>query len=246
MEITRVCFVCCWQMGRGRTTTGTVIACLVKLRCDHGRPLRMQVLSGETVDRDSGSSSGEEGNNETPDMDAISPREDVRLERSRSLASFVMDDIPIVRKITRLLENGVESREALDAVIDRCAAMQNLRKAVLHYRKSFNQQNLEHHTRRAALSRGVEYLERYFMLIALASYLGGEAFDGYCQPGLSGTTFKAWIRQRPEVRQMKWSMRLRPARVFTIPVRVLAVTSSVLYVVARLGVLNYLDVFRRK
>ena len=37
-------FVFNCQMGRGRTTTGTVIACLVKLRIDYGRPLRFPFI----------------------------------------------------------------------------------------------------------------------------------------------------------------------------------------------------------
>jgi hypothetical protein len=141
-----------------------------------------------------------------------------RIEDQNCIAGFVMDDIPIVRKITRLLDNGAECREALDAVIDYCAAMQNLRQAVLHYRRAFNDQKLEHHARRAALNRGVEYLERYLMLIGFAAYLNSDSFTGYCEGG-SGTTFKAWLHRHPEVRQMKWSMRLRPTRVFTINVR---------------------------
>lgn len=200
-------------MGRGRTTTGMVIACLVLLRCENGMPLRMPGSLSPTVETDSGSSSGEEVNG---DMQVGSPAN--RVARQGSVAGFVMDDIPIVRKITRLLENGAECREALDAVIDHCAAMQNLRQAVLHYRRAFNQQNLEHHARRAALERGVEYLERYMMLIAFSAYLGSNAFDGYCLGDSSGTPFKTWLHRHPEVRQMKWSMRLRPTRVFTINV----------------------------
>ncbi|KAJ7298358.1 hypothetical protein O6H91_03G019600 [Diphasiastrum complanatum] len=203
------------QMGRGRTTTGTVIACLVKLRCEYGRPIRMPLSVAENSEPDSGCSSGEEGNGETN----IYSREDEspKIERQRSASGFVMDDIPIVRKVTRLLENAAEARGALDAVIDHCAAMQNLRQAVLQYRKVFNQQNLEGHVRRAALNRGVEYLERYFMLIAFSSYLASEAFDGYCHSGYSGMPFKVWLHQRPEVRQMRRSMRLRPAQVFALP-----------------------------
>ncbi|KAG6550760.1 hypothetical protein Mapa_007664 [Marchantia paleacea] len=208
-------FVFNCQMGRGRTTTGTVIACLVQLRCQFGRPLRMVKSIRESSAGDGGSSSGDETGNDSP-IGSPTVIRVPKVDRQRTVGGFVLDDIPIVRKITRLLENGVECREALDAVIDLCAAMQNLRQAVLQYRRAFNQQNLEPHVRRAALNRGVEYLERYFMLIAFSAYLGSPAFDGYCQNGSSGISFKQWLRQRPEVRQMKWSMRLRPARVFTI------------------------------
>lgn len=198
-------------MGRGRTTTGMVIACLVLLRCENG-PLRALDLPSHRVEAENGSgSSGEEVNR---DMVVGSPAN--RIEEKSSIAGFVMDDIPIVRKITRLLDNGAECREALDGVIDHCASMQNLRQAVLLYRRAFNDQKLEHYARRAALNRGIEYLERYLMLIAFAAYLNSDSFNGYCQ-GDSGS-FKAWLHRHPEVRQMKWSMRLRPTRVFTINV----------------------------
>lgn len=206
-------FVFNCQMGRGRTTTGTVIACLVKLRCDFGRPVRLQTPPIEASDDDTGSSSGDEGGKDT----GSNMTDDTAIERQNSLTGFVMDDIPLIRKITRLLGNGVEKRASLDAVIDRCAMMQNLRQAILQYKKVFNNQNLEHHRRRAALNRGAEYLERYFMLIAFIAYLGSEAFDGFCTPGCVGTTFKAWLHKTPEIQEMKWSIRLRPAQVFAIP-----------------------------
>ncbi|KAG0594286.1 hypothetical protein M758_UG064500 [Ceratodon purpureus] len=202
-------FVFNCQMGRGRTTTGMVIACLVLLRCENGE-LRAPGLTSHRLEVESGSSSGEEVNS---DMHVGSPAN--RIEDQNCIAGFVMDDIPIVRKITRLLDIGAECREALDAVIDYCDAMQNLRQAVLHYRRAFNDQKLEHHARRAALNRGIEYLERYLMLIGFAAYLNSDSFTGYCEGG-SGTSFKAWLHRHPEVRQLKWSMRLRPTRVFTI------------------------------
>lgn len=137
---------------------------------------------------------------------------------------FSMDDVAIVRKITRLLERGAECRQVLDTVIDRCAAMQNIRQAILRYRRAFNHQDENARVRERALSRGMEYLERYYMLIVFTAYLDSDSFRPGPQWGPQGgaggaeaLTFKAWIRRRPEIRQMKWSMRLRPARLFTIP-----------------------------
>ncbi|XP_024527697.1 paladin isoform X2 [Selaginella moellendorffii] len=202
-------FVFNCQMGRGRTTTGTVIACLVKLRCDYGKPFRLpSALPGSSVDGGS-DSSGEENGEAGDEHLTFKP---AKLERCKSTSVLVMDDISIVRRLTRLLEDGVACREALDDVIDRCAALQNLRQAILQYRKSFNQQNLESPGRRAALNRGVEYLERYCMMIAFASYLGSEAFSE-----TQRLPFKVWLNKRPEIKQMKWSMRLRPARFFAVP-----------------------------
>lgn len=188
-----------FQMGRGRTTTGTVIACLLKLRIEYGRPIRLLHDNMSHEDMDGNTSSGEETTKEESH-------------------AFGMNDILLLWKITRLFDNGVECREALDAIIDRCSALQNIRQAVLHYRKLFNQQHVEQRVRTVALNRGAEYLEWYFRLIAFAAYLGSEAFDGFCGQGGSKMTFKNWLHQRPEVQAMKWSIRLRPGRFFTVPV----------------------------
>ncbi|KAJ7977775.1 Paladin [Quillaja saponaria] len=206
-------FVFNCQMGRGRTTTGTVIACLLKLRIDYGRPIK--VLTDDVVHEevDGDSSSGDEtGGNVT----VSTSRSGIRTEEEQGRV-FGINDILLLWKITRLFDNGVECREALDAIIDRCSALQNIRQAVLQYRKVFNQQHVEPRVRRVALNRGAEYLERYFRLIAFAAYLGSEAFDGFCEQGQSKMTFKNWLHQRPEVQAMKWSIRLRPGRFLTVP-----------------------------
>ncbi|KAH9319094.1 hypothetical protein KI387_020863 [Taxus chinensis] len=209
-------FVFNCQMGRGRTTTGTVIACLVKIRLDYGKPLRLPSAHTTTSESDNGFTSGEEAGNESCDTTAGSP--EAKKGHQELFPSFGIDDILLIRKITTLFDNGVECREALDAVIDCCAALQNIRRAVLHYRRMFNQQYMEPRERRVALNRGAEYLERYFMLIAFAAYIGSEAFDGFCESGSPKIPFKTWLHRRAEIQEMKWSIRLRPARFFAIPV----------------------------
>lgn len=203
------------QMGIGRTTTGTVIACLLKLRIDYGRPIRVVVddLAHKKVDSCSDSED---------QMSASTSIPEKIMNRENSGHSFGINDILLLWKITRLFDNGVECREALDSIIDRCSALQNIRQAVLQYRQLFNQQHVEPRERRVALNRGAEYLERYFRLIAFAAYLGSEAFDGFCGQGESRMTFKSWLHQRPEVQAMKWSIRLRPGRFFTVPVKLLS------------------------
>ncbi|XP_061366227.1 glucose-1-phosphate adenylyltransferase large subunit 2, chloroplastic-like [Gastrolobium bilobum] len=200
-------------MGRGRTTTGTVIACLVKLRIDYGRPIK--ILGDVTREEsDGGFSSGDEATGYVTVLTSNTSQIETDEKQNRV---FGINDILLLWKITTLFDNGVECREALDAIIDRCSALQNIRQAVLQYRKVFNQQHVEPRVRRVALNRGAEYLERYFRLIAFAAYLGSEAFDGFCGQGESKMTFKVWLHQRPEVQAMKRSIRLRPGRFFTIP-----------------------------
>uniref|UniRef100_A0A1D1Y2D0 Paladin n=1 Tax=Anthurium amnicola TaxID=1678845 RepID=A0A1D1Y2D0_9ARAE len=204
-------FVFNCQMGRGRTTTGTVIACLLKLRIDHGRPIRIQHENEFHEELDPGSSSGEEVPGDNVSLVLPGHKESHR--------SFGINDIPFLRKITRLFDNAIECREVLDSIIDRCSALQNIRQAVLRYRKVFNQQHVEPRERRVALNRGAEYLERYFRLIAFSAYLGSEAFDGFCGQGETKIKFKTWLHRRQEVQAMKWSIRLRPGRFFTFPER---------------------------
>ncbi|KAJ3698159.1 hypothetical protein LUZ61_001864 [Rhynchospora tenuis] len=218
-------FVFNCQMGRGRTTTGTVIACLLKLRIDHGRPIRIEMTDDfQPEESDAkGSSGGEETihRNEDEESDTGSPNSRLSPQKHSSLRSrhhpFGIDDILLLRKITRLFDNGIECRQVLDAIINRCSAMQNIREAVLQYQKVINQQNLEPRVRRVALSRGAEYLERYVKLIAFSAYLGSDAFDGFCGQGKKKVSFKTWLHQRPEIQEMKWSIRLRPGRFFTLP-----------------------------
>lgn len=202
-------------MGRGRTTTGTVIACLLKLRIDYGRPLRMQLGHVSHEEMDSSSSSDEDAGNRNAESTSKRTNKGSGKEFHHA---FGINDILLLRKITRLFENGVECREVLDHLIDRCSAMQNIRKAVLYHRKVFNQQHVEPRVRRIALNRGAECLERYFCFIAFAAYLGSEAFNGFCGQGESRITFKTWLHQRPEVQAMKKSIRQRPGQFFTVPV----------------------------
>ncbi|KAJ8573646.1 hypothetical protein K7X08_010157 [Anisodus acutangulus] len=194
-------FVFNCQMGIGRTTTGTVTACLLKLRIDCGRPIRV-LHDASNLDLGGGMSSDDESEGQ-----AHPPASLVLKSRPQTHTNdaFGINDILLLCKITRVFDNGVECREALDAIIDRCSALQNIRQAVLQYRKLFNQQHNEPRERKVALNRGAEYLERYF------------PFDGFCRQGESRMTFKDWLHQRLEVQAMKWSIRLRPGRFFTIP-----------------------------
>ncbi|EPS73348.1 hypothetical protein M569_01409, partial [Genlisea aurea] len=203
-------FVFNCQMGIGRTTTGTVIACLLKLRIDCGRPI--QVIADDCTPKELSSCC---------DTDKTYPRLLPLPEKSSAVEScddsFGINDILLLSKITRLFDNGVACREVLDYVIDRCSALQNIRQAVLQYRQLYNQQHVEPRERRVALNRGAEYLERYSRLIAFAAYLGSEAFDCFCGQGESRITFKDWLHQKREVQSMKWSIRLRPGQFLTVP-----------------------------
>ncbi|KAG0479706.1 hypothetical protein HPP92_010564 [Vanilla planifolia] len=125
-------FVFNCQMGRGRTTTGTVIACLLKLRIDNGRPIKMQLEDVSYGESDGNSSMDDVGLGDNAYSVPYASKSTCGEEIHRA---FGIDDILLLRKITRLFDNGVDCRKVLDAVIDRCSALQNIRQAVLQYRK---------------------------------------------------------------------------------------------------------------
>ncbi|GJN24153.1 hypothetical protein PR202_gb11875 [Eleusine coracana subsp. coracana] len=179
------------------------------------RPIRIPACqNSQEDDNDDGYSSGAETMDHNGHMNSESWKPRTLTKLSSGLG---INDILLLRKITRLFDNGIECRQTLDAVIDRCSALQNIRQAVLQYTKVINQQHVEPRVRRVALNRGAEYLERYLKLIAFSAYLGSEAFDGFCGQGEATISFKGWLQQRPEIQTMKWSIRLRPGRFFTVP-----------------------------
>src|SRR6266498_241010 len=98
-------------MGRGRTTTGTVIACLLKLRIDHGRPIRIPACQNNHEDaNDAGYSRGVETTNHGHlNSESWKSRTLTKLH-----SGFGINDILLLRKITRLFDNGIECRQTLD------------------------------------------------------------------------------------------------------------------------------------
>eukprot|EP00963_Diacronema_lutheri_P007046 scaffold625_cov324-Pavlova_lutheri.AAC.80 len=154
------CFVFNCQMGRGRTTTGMVIACLVQARemRDAGMVLPFHATSVAEV---------------RTEMEALKAGE-----------------FGVVRSLLRVLDSGNEGKLMLDAVIDACDAMQNLRESILNYRSSILTARGEDR-RNLALGRTLEYLQRYYVLVAFSSYVLSSQYKKL--------SFEEWMQSRPEL-----------------------------------------------
>ena len=178
-------------MGRGRTTTAMVIASLVRLRLRgslDGLP-PLPVALPATLEDD-----------------------DLALRRG---------DYAVIRALLRVVDGGKEAKHTVDEarlaplaadaslansecrlalqVIDRCAHMQNLREAILTYRRALGQE-LDEKQRAAALQRGVEYLERYWTLCAFAAYIHDPAWTA--ASSTLGGGFQTWMSRRPELQSV--------------------------------------------
>lgn len=170
------------QMGRGRTTTGMCIASMVLLRKSLGRlapPPSPPAPDG------------------VPawwcyvpeDLPAVSPR----MSSAENLKNGMF---LVIRSLLRVLENGREAKVALDLILDACAAMQNLREAIANYRNRIFQERNEMR-RQSILQVCLEYLDRYYSLIAFSAYLDDPAFN---LGRKNHVPFSEWVRARPELK----------------------------------------------
>ncbi|MBA0680139.1 hypothetical protein Goari_011854, partial [Gossypium aridum] len=170
---TEVIFNC--QMGRGRTTTGMVIATLVYLN----RIGASGIPRTNSIGRVS-----ESGSNVTDNL----PNSKEAIRRG---------EYTVIRSLIRVLEGGVEGKRQVDKVIDKCASMQNLREAIATYRNSILRQPDEM-KREASLSFFMEYLERYYFLICFAVYIHSERAALHSSSS-NHTSFADWMKARPEL-----------------------------------------------
>ncbi|MBT9583462.1 hypothetical protein IV102_08930 [bacterium] len=90
------------------------------------------------------------------------------------------------------LRSGQESKSALDAVIDKTGEVQNLRTAIAKL-KHKSDSLPPGQVAEESLSRGKDYLYRYYKLIAFESYLREMGPQGFPQD------FSQWIGQHPEL-----------------------------------------------
>lgn len=147
-------------------------------------------------------------------------------------AALAAGDYEGVRRLTVLLDDGAAAKADADGEVDRCDGVVSLRRAIARYRKprrTFRFYRPELHARHAAFTRGATYLERYCVLIALASYLrdpraraleavGGGADGSPLPPPASPAprkSFAAWLAARPDVTGAMDSIRANPAAALT-------------------------------
>jgi hypothetical protein len=172
------------QMGRGRTTTGTIIATLLQLRKMQAFPVAAN------------------GSCSNPQVPEWFVKSDAALAAAGAAQPVVPCDklkggmYGVVRSLLRVLERGLLGKAILDIAIDANQQMQNLREAIASYRSRLL--NEEKERKRATLMAVcLEYLERYYMLICFASYITWPKFS---PSSPEHVTFQDWTDSRPELR----------------------------------------------
>ncbi|BGP13466.1 hypothetical protein JCM10213v2_001386 [Rhodosporidiobolus nylandii] len=121
-----------------------------------------------------------------------------------NLRSALLGNFDLILSLLSVIDDGSEVKRVVDAVVDNCDAMINLRESILTHRVRYASLALSDSTtasdqRSAALAA----LERYFFLIAFAAF-STEASSAL-EPG--GDTFSGWLKKRGEVARMISRMR---------------------------------------
>ncbi|CAO3598194.1 unnamed protein product [Absidia cylindrospora] len=204
------------QMGRGRTTTGMVAACLISMILNNNCMIdENNLLMNDTTTTNS---------NDTPEAGHLfeTDRDEAYDERER----YLNGEYKIILQVVSVLTYGKLAKRLTDQAINMCDHMQNLRRAIYDYRLRMDSME-DRSSRKYLVTRevGLNYLVRYFYLVVFADYLLEEvaspscAMDDHAEAtsgssptmGEDGndivttedaqklTTFKTWLNGRREI-----------------------------------------------
>ncbi|KAF5366650.1 hypothetical protein D9615_010603 [Tricholomella constricta] len=98
----------------------------------------------------------------------------------------------VILSLLGCLDHGLQSKRLVDRVIDATDQVTNLREDILMYRLRYSLTSLEEAQGENFLKKAVKALEKYFFMIAFASYVdsSGEAFS---------QSFSDWLQARTEI-----------------------------------------------
>ncbi|KAI0768012.1 inositol hexakisphosphate-domain-containing protein [Trametes elegans] len=167
-------FVFNCQMGRGRTTTGMVTACLIATTTtwEHEREnaLKDEEQSGNAFEQ-------------YDSMDGPSEEE-----------AYLQGEYKVILQLVSVLSHGKLAKRLTDRAIDQMQDVQNLRKAIYDYKLKVDACEKGSAKQRKLMNIGVNYLYRYGTLIVFANYLI-EMREGKSEE----VSFPAWLQERREI-----------------------------------------------
>ena len=174
------------QMGRGRTTSGMVIACLVKeiqITAELRRMEAIGLVSKSTVD-DLIHQKFESPLPKCPDDDE----------------TFMKGEFDVIKELLEKLPSTVEGKKKIDRVIDICGTspkgtgLQNLRECIIETKWKYDVATEDKQVAWKGLI--LNFMERYFYLILFATYTLEHGPTGYQK------AFTSWMDEHQELRTM--------------------------------------------
>lgn len=170
------------QMGRGRTTTGMVIAYLSQLLREKGAT--KSVLTPSNDD----------------DSLLVKSVNSLTLgEQERERERYLHGEYKVILQLISVLQFGTLSKRIVDEAIDGCYHIQNIREAVYDYKIRIQSieavdSNADNKKKLMLFHVGINYLIRYFYLITFGNYL----LEKSNQTG-SFPSFNDWLSDRREI-----------------------------------------------
>ncbi|EJD06892.1 uncharacterized protein FOMMEDRAFT_75682 [Fomitiporia mediterranea MF3/22] len=164
------------QMGRGRTTTGMVSACLVATVSAWNGTTEELTISNEDVDSDDLYDS----------LDGPSEEE-----------AYLQGEYKIILQLVGVLSHGKAAKALTDRAIDLMQDVQNLRRAIYDYKLKIEALPKGSDKQKKLMNLGVNYL--YGTLIVFANYLI-ELKELTAQGDASSmASFPVWLKERREI-----------------------------------------------
>ncbi|KAI0091045.1 inositol hexakisphosphate-domain-containing protein [Irpex rosettiformis] len=160
------------QMGRGRTTTGMVTACLIATTATWDKSIQ-DIPSPEE--------------NDTMDMyDSMDgPSEE---------EAYLQGEYKTILQLVGVLSHGKLAKRLTDHAIDLMQDVQNLRKAIYDYKLKVDACDKGSAKQKKLMHLGINYLYRYGTLIVFANYLiEMQEHEG------STSTFPDWLHEHREI-----------------------------------------------
>jgi len=200
------CMFSC-QAGRGRTTLGMVVACLIKelqISCDLRRMADMGLLPQDTVNN------------------IISSKFESNTEVGEDDDPLVRGEFDVIKELLEKLPGAVEGKKKLDRIIDLCGpapkgtGLQNLRECIIETKWKYD---VAPEDRQVAFKQMIlSFMERYFYLICFSVY--SMEFG----PGGFNKSFVEWMNDHTELRTMieegkdklEWYRQVDPAKLNTL------------------------------
>lgn len=188
-DVHKTSFVLNCQMGRGRTTTGSVIVTALRL-WQLGLLFSAVDVFEEFIKL------------------RHAKQEKINFGLNKQEIKYKQGKIRSIISLTRVLENGALAKSVLDVITDLCEKMQNLREAIYDVKQLTEKNKYQSAARQASITnRGREYLKRYAQLMVFFSYLLSMNHNDY-KLGILGATssekvsFSKFMFSRKEVQSM--------------------------------------------
>lgn len=203
---TQCVFSC--QMGRGRTTLGMIIACLVKeiqISTELRRMGEIGLVPQSTVD------------------DLIKQKFEAPLPRTQDDDDpFIKGEFDVIKELLDKIPEAKEGKRKVDRVIDVCGpppkgtGLQNLRECIIETKWKYDVAPEEKQVVWKQMI--LNFMERYFYLICFATYAQEHGPTGF------KVSFVQWMDQHKELRTMieegkdklEWYRQVDPAKLNTL------------------------------